>query len=106
MTALYAGALGHGDPEPRLLAFLAWKPVEDEKPRRDRPAVPVHSIEVPGAGEAVPTLQILGSGGEPLAAPSASSLQDRPAGARGHPGTKSVPALPAAYIRLVGPLHG
>ena len=55
-----SGPLRHRDPEPRLVAFVSREPVEDEEPRRGRLPVPIHGVEVPGAGEAVPTMQFWG----------------------------------------------
>ena len=51
-----AGALRHGDPEPRLPLVVAREPVQDEKARRDRPAVAVDRVEIAGAGEAIAAL--------------------------------------------------
>src|SRR5690349_24902229 len=54
-----AGSLRHCDPEPRVVSVLAREPVEDEEPRRGGPPMSVNGVEIPGAGEAVPALQIV-----------------------------------------------
>jgi len=43
--------------------------------------------------------------GETLAATGTAPLQDRATATRRHPGAKTVLALPAANVGLVGPLH-
>jgi hypothetical protein len=65
----------------------------------------VHSVEVPGAGESVPPVHRC-LRREPLAAPGPAALEDGATCARRHPRTKSVLALPAAHVGLIGPLHG
>ena len=104
-------ALRNCDPEPGFSVVLPRKPVQDEEPCRDRPAVAVDRIEVAGAREAMAALHdsaIPGSGtsgGEPLPAFGAATLEDRAAGAGRHASAKAVLALPPAHVGLIGPLH-
>src|SRR5262249_41715112 len=51
-----ADLLRDRDPEPRGVPVLARERVQDEEARRDRPALPVDRVEVPGARETVAPL--------------------------------------------------
>src|SRR4029453_8197266 len=54
-----AGPLRNRDAQPRVVAVFTRKPVQDEKPARGRPPLPIDGVEIPGAGEAVPALQVV-----------------------------------------------
>jgi hypothetical protein len=53
-----------------------------------------------------PQRGVTGSGGQALTPACAAALQDRAAGARRHPRSKTMPPLSAANVWLIGPLHG
>src|SRR5207245_3214851 len=96
-----------GRPQARLVAAdLAREQGENEKARRDRAALPIDRVEVARAAEPVlavhrPTLRR-----EALPALCSAPLENRAAGTRRHARTKTVPALTAAHVGLVGPLQG
>ena len=72
---------------------------------RDRPALAVDGVEVPGAGEAVPALHRRHLGREALAALRAAALEDHAAGTRRHAGAEAVLPLAPAHVWLIGPFH-
>ena len=109
-VARHRGAerLRHREPQPRLAApVLAREPVEDEVAAREGAAVAIDGLEIARAREAVAALHAGGgrSGRQALAAPRAAALEDRLAGARGHPRSEAVPALSPTHVGLIGALH-
>ncbi len=88
-----------------VLRSVAVEAVEDQVAGGDGAPMAVDRVEVPGAGEAVPSLHAALLRRETLATLCAAALEDHPAGAGSHPRAEAVLALAAPDVGLVGPLH-